>query len=76
MHYCILMMFPVNYSILFVLYFKNHFCYISAAGLYYIAEVIEEYTVMTCRIIRILILVIYIHFICKIQFTSAKFFLS
>ncbi|GFS28253.1 protein TEX261 [Trichonephila inaurata madagascariensis] len=28
-----------------------------AAGLYYIAEIVEEYTVFTCRIIRILILV-------------------
>ncbi|KAG8193342.1 hypothetical protein JTE90_022972 [Oedothorax gibbosus] len=28
-----------------------------AAGLYYIAELIEEYTVLTCRVIRVLILV-------------------
>ncbi|GIY07207.1 protein TEX261 [Caerostris extrusa] len=28
-----------------------------AAGLYYVAELIEEYTVLTCRVIRILILV-------------------
>lgn len=28
-----------------------------AAGLYYIAELIEEYTVLTCRVIRVLILI-------------------
>lgn len=28
-----------------------------AAGLYYIAELIEEYTVLTCRVIRLLILI-------------------
>lgn len=49
-----------------LLKFKKQFRFISAAGLYYIAEVIEEYTVMTCRIIRILILVIYMRFVCYI----------
>lgn len=38
---------------------EKYIIFISAAGLYYIAELIEEYTVLTCRVIRVLILVMF-----------------
>lgn len=38
---------------------ETYLIFISAAGLYYIAELIEEYTVLTCRVIRVLILVMF-----------------